>query len=99
MCACTWYVWGGGRSTSINSSNWIFDVNHSNANTKLTLILHNLQVYTWLNLLNVTLSYCAVLRLVNGISERHRAPIERWIQEGFPLSLLAITSIRRSEGY
>jgi hypothetical protein len=30
----------------------------------------------------VTVSYCSVLRLVNDISERHRAPIERWIREG-----------------
>ena len=30
----------------------------------------------------MTLSYTAVLKLINDISERHRAPIERWMQEG-----------------
>ena len=44
--------------------------------------LYNLQVYTRLDHLNVTLSYTAVLKLINDISERHRAPIERWMQEG-----------------
>ena len=38
-------------------------------------------MYTRLNHLNVALSYIAVLKLVNDISERHRAPIERWIRE------------------
>lgn len=32
---------------------------------------------TWINHLNVTLSYTTVLKLINDISERHRAPIER----------------------
>ena len=39
-------------------------------------------MYTWLNHLNVTLSYNAVLKLVSDISEKHRAPLERWIGEG-----------------
>ena len=44
--------------------------------------LQMLQVYTRLNHLNVALSYNTVLKLVNNISERHKAPLERWIKEG-----------------
>ena len=36
----------------------------------------------------MALSYNAVLKLVNDISERHRAPIERWIREGASLKFV-----------
>ena len=36
----------------------------------------------------MTLSYSAVLKLVNDISERHRAPVERWIREGASLKFV-----------
>ena len=45
-------------------------------------------MYTRLNHLNVALSYNAVLKLVNDISERHRAPIEKWIREGASLKFV-----------
>lgn len=40
------------------------------------------QVYSRLNHLSVTLSYCAVLKLVTKISKLHKRPIEAWISEG-----------------
>ena len=38
-------------------------------------------MYTRLNHVNVSLSYTAVLKLVADISERHKAPLERWLRE------------------
>ena len=38
-------------------------------------------MYTRLNHFNVSLSYTAVLKLVADISERHKAPLERWLRE------------------
>ena len=38
-------------------------------------------MYTRLNHINVSLSYTAVLKLVADISERHKAPLERWLRE------------------
>lgn len=43
---------------------------------------YNLQVYTRLNHLNVSLSYNAVLKLITEVSERHKATLKAWLQEG-----------------
>ena len=48
----------------------------------------NLQVYTRLNHLNVTLSYSAVLKSVTDISKRHEAPIHQWIKSGSPFKFV-----------
>ena len=37
---------------------------------------------TRLNHLNVAINYTTVLKLVTGISERHKQPIEKWVKEG-----------------
>ena len=49
----------------------------------------DLQVYTRLNHLNVTLSYSAVLKCVHEISKRHAAPIYRWLQNGCPVKFVS----------
>ena len=78
MCAC---VHVRGDREIISAIFWQsdfdkFTVNHKHKNKHL----HNLQVYTWL--INNLLSYTAVLKLINDISERHRAPKKKWMQEG-----------------
>ena len=40
------------------------------------------QVLTRLNHMNVTISYTAMMKLITGISEQHKAPIEKWVNEG-----------------
>ncbi len=39
-------------------------------------------MYTRLNHLNVALSYTAVLSKITSISEQHKVPIQKWIDEG-----------------
>ena len=41
-----------------------------------------LQVYTRLNHLNVAISYTGILSKVDTISEQHKAPVQKWIDEG-----------------
>ncbi len=40
------------------------------------------QVLTRLNHMNVAISYTAVMKLITGISEQHKAPIKKWVKEG-----------------
>ena len=44
--------------------------------------MNDSQVYSRLNHLSVTISYCAVLKLVTKISKLHQGPINAWIGEG-----------------
>ena len=53
---------------------------HCLADCKSQLIIT--QVLTRLNYMNVTISYTAVMKLITGISEQHKAPIEKWVNEG-----------------
>ena len=42
------------------------------------------QVYTYLNRLNVTLSYNAMLKLVSDVSKNNEVPLKKWIGESSP---------------
>ena len=46
------------------------------------ITLNYSQVYSRLNHLSVTISYCAVLKLVTKISKLYQRPIDAWIDEG-----------------
>ena len=46
-----------------------------------------LQVYTYLNHLNVSLSYNAMLRLIVKVSKNNQVPLQRWIAESSPPNL------------
>ena len=42
------------------------------------------QVYTYLNHLNVTLSYNTMLKLVSDVSKNNEAPLRKWLSESSP---------------
>ena len=47
------------------------------------------QVFTRLNHLNITLSYKAVLQIVSEIGERHLIPLQRWLEAGEYVQIIA----------